>query len=809
MPETIDAIGPIYAGGFEFIDSESSTGEIYKILFLPDRHNDKLQAAGKAPVYYWVPAAVRLARKGDTGDYKFHLIHFVGSMSEETHVGIDDKMETVGGVLSFTTTSDYPLEVLKRAQEKLIERCKKMDGSKYWKYNINVEPQFRIAPIVSNITAITNLSPGIDGTAPAESGEITRSVDEVPSSRRFSRPSHAKLPRTVSHDREFRAPSNLDAWAWRMQGQGPGSVTGGENAYSGLIGSLPSEIVWAGFHGSYSPIAVTQNLQLSVWSQELHLTITGDWNRIFDHFSAHAQGKIKWFNADIKTAFNNLRINGGIKVEIEIDGTRPKADEMEKEIDKRIDLISQKFIDEASKVIFQPAPSVPPAESKDKGGGIFSSIFSFGGGFTLKKRMDTTNLNLKYDEKRFYRYNQPTTISSTLEGFFNEIKKDPSNEKKYFTRLVIGDYRRKVTRIVKPVVNFPDPAKKWIGDPVAFLSAQIGYPNSKGEIQWTGHLFQSTDTEETTNWSLDFVQRRMEDVENPPEGWEPDKAYIKRKVHLTEPPDEFEYPYARVYVEMNEVDLDPEPNGSLHNDNILDVRADSFGVLAIGPISLDTYLEDNKQMVEVEFKALGQTHDRQERPVTRFVWKYDDQDESRYFKIFTGLKDYEPIFQYRVRFRVRGTMTTRSRCWQGPWIEGTGNGPLTIFVPFEDDPNSISCAIDRSEIDDSEVTSPVGAPEATVGRRRDRSFIYAGKGSVIAVKMPPPPVDEEEPATDSPTVSGYNITQKGVSAPPGTVNTSGKTKRSTVKYEEDRGQELELGIGFKPDNMMSKEKSTY
>jgi hypothetical protein len=58
-----DAVGPIFAGGFQSIKAGQ-----YELLYLPDLHNDLLQREGKAPVYYWMPGYVRLARMNvDTG----------------------------------------------------------------------------------------------------------------------------------------------------------------------------------------------------------------------------------------------------------------------------------------------------------------------------------------------------------------------------------------------------------------------------------------------------------------------------------------------------------------------------------------------------------------------------------------------------------------------------------------------------------------------------------------------------------------------------------------------------------------------
>ena len=376
-----------------------------------------------------------------------------------------------------------------------------------------------------------------------------------------------------------------------------------------MIGPIPSEIVWAGFHGTYSPLFVTQNLVMPMWSQLMHVKITGSWERIFQHFSAHVNARYLWFSADIKAEFNKLRVNGDIKVEVDIDGTMPGAQEMEKMINQRIDMIVQQFTEQAKKAIFDPpAPQVEPAQASSSGGGLFGALFGGGAGLALKFRRDETQLNLKYEETRYFRYNQPHTISSSLEGFYNEIKNDPNAEKKYFQRLVLGEINRKIFRIVKPVVNWPDKARNWAGEPVAFVSAQVGYPDSRGSIVWKPTTFQKSDSPETTFRPV-WIQWRKGEVSNPPASWEPDETYMKRKIHLLEPPTESEFPFFHIDVEQNVIDLDPGTKGTLTNDNIVEARADSAGTLDVGPIALSVELQSTAEIVEVELRAKGRRAD--------------------------------------------------------------------------------------------------------------------------------------------------------------------------------------------------------
>ena len=69
----VQAMGPTYAGGTQPVVNGG-----YSVLYLPDVNNAELQAAGEAPVFYYIPNIVRMARKNgpDSGDYLFNCIRF-------------------------------------------------------------------------------------------------------------------------------------------------------------------------------------------------------------------------------------------------------------------------------------------------------------------------------------------------------------------------------------------------------------------------------------------------------------------------------------------------------------------------------------------------------------------------------------------------------------------------------------------------------------------------------------------------------------------------------------------------------------
>jgi len=760
----ISAAGPIFAAGFvPFSDSG------WELLFLPDIHNDELQRAGKPPVYHWLPNTVRLAER-ENGDFKFSFIHFEGVRSNSTNVGVSgDDNEVAGGLLGFSTTAAPPAKVLDAIQGQLLNAFKGKDD-KYWGWRSPIAPQFRPAPIVANFTTITNLSPNADGSvpAPAASGGAApagpgtppkKGVISLPRAIRVAPTPQTpglvapivSMPRTYVRSRAMRG-SNLDQWYCNLQGQGDGSVTPfAENAYSGLVGSMPAALIWASFHGGTGGISVWQKMKIRVWSPAVHIHIHGDWDRIQAHLSAAFHYGAGFYSGDVQAQFNYMRQSGDIEVVVEVDTSLPNADKLQEAMDKRSDLVFQKFMDAAQKVIFEPAPfQEKPAEAS-------GGFLGFGGGAALKLRVDMTHLTLDYDETREMAYLQDFPISGQLDGLYDVIKNNPEQEKKYFTTLYLGDWERKVSRIIKPVVNWPDAAKQWVGEPVAFLSAQIGYPNTDGVLQWDGHIFQSADGA-NTQWNTQTEMKAAGDVTNPPSGWTPDKTFLKRQIHFLEAQNSLSNPYAITQVEQQVVDLDPGDNGRLVSDINLEVRVDAAGTLAVGPITLDVDLDSPKQVVEVTFQALGKRVDGSgtDHDPVKFLWAFTDQTQPRYWMLFTGDPNFVAKYKYQVHVIVKGSLLTKGMEWFGPWIETIASGPVMISVPTPDDEGVTKRAVPpfvTASTRPTELPPPTKRPIAAVPPPTKRPAVAAAGSS----KIPPPTRTRDLPAATYRDVSGWPI----------------------------------------------------
>ncbi|MHA6509603.1 hypothetical protein [Tessaracoccus sp. Y1736] len=661
----VQAMGPTYAGGTQPITKDG-----YDVLYLPDVNNHELIAQGEAPVFYYVPNRIRMARKDgpDKGDYLFNLVRFSGTGGEGVIGGGGD---VAGGIMTFSVTGALPEQTRRQAEADITAKMSTSTDAFWGIKNARKPPMFRPAVIAQTITSVSNMSPTPTGFPTADQptrGGRTRGFRTV------GMPGNRALTRDPEPGATPARDNNLDPWYCMMQGQGSGSIDPtGTHAFSGLLGVYPANIAWAAFHGTASPLIVIQNYKLKVWSPVCTIKIDGNWDSVFTHFSAAASGRYLWAKVDAQAEFNNMRKSGAIKVDVKVDTTLPGADEIARKMDERSDLVFNKFMEMAQKTIFeQPQPKVDAAQASS--GGSFWS--PWGVGLSLKYRRDESHLDLHYEETRQFAYLQDHTISSSLAGMGDEIKGDPEAERKYFLTVYLDDWPQRLARVVRPVAS-------WEDKTVQFMSVQIGYPNTGGELNWQGHSFSGADGNDPT-WKFQTAKKVAGDVNNPPSGWTPDLTYVKRKVHLAEPPSEALDPFHRVQIERNVIDLDPEPNGTLLNDTTLEVRADNAGRVAVGPIGLGVMLEDRSQTVEVVLEATDADYKPIGLAPVRFRWGFEDVDEDRSWTIFSGDPQLLPYYRYQVTATVKGTLFRKGQTWTGPWVTANGNGPLIVEVPAPD-----------------------------------------------------------------------------------------------------------------------------
>jgi hypothetical protein len=217
-----------------------------------------------------------------------------------------------------------------------------------------------------------------------------------------------------------------------------------------------------------------------------------------------------------------------------------------------------------------------------------------------------------------------------------------------------------------------------------------GTPGSSNPSASPSAFITFADGSTSSVWFARMTQKLAIDVTNPPQGWTPDKMYVKRSIIFKPALPDTESPYLRQRVEVSKIDLDAGENGTLTNDLAQPVKADHTGTLNVGPILLGGHLSGN-WTVDVALKPTGTRLDGTSRDgdVVTFSYSATDQTTPRYWTIYTGQPGYAPDFSYQVTVNRNadiGDAAPPNDGWTGPWVETAGNGPHTLLVPRVGEP---------------------------------------------------------------------------------------------------------------------------
>lgn len=108
----------------------------------------------------------------------------------------------------------------------------------------------------------------------------------------------------------------------------------------------------------------------------------------------------------------------------------------------------------------------------------------------------------------------------------------------------------------------------------------------------------------------------------------------------------------------------------------------------IGPIGIDVVLSDPSQLVRVEFKTVGAGQD--EGPRVSFAWSQHNYDQPCFWPVEAGPDGGLPRYRYQVSALVEGGPLLPGLMWSGPWLEGSGSGPLMLHVPRADETSVVT-----------------------------------------------------------------------------------------------------------------------
>lgn len=628
-------IGPYYGPNRILIVQDDEDGNTYQLQIFADLFNEQLRKDDKPLQFYYLPDSPRMA-KNDNGDYMFHFTKFEGILTADDNIATagPGQVEVAGGVVAFTTTLKIPDSVIQNTIDQIKQEIKtnnQYNQDKLFMLGDNTSQQVNlgVVPIVDNDVTVSNLSP-----------------------------ENIADPQTQRPD---------NPWEWKMEGEGKGTINPvGNNAFTAMLGQYPAQIIEQAFHGASSPVFVHNSLKHKFYTGSFMASVHGEWSAIFNHFSADLKGSYFFVKGDIQAAFNSAVKDGVITKSITID-TEVLTPEREKIYEAQVDKVFEKFMDAAQKSILDIQPAkIENAKATDPG--------PVGVSFALKLQHDENHLTLDFNETIDETYIRGNTISAHLMGFYEKFQDNPDAMKKYFDTVHLDEGFRKIHVIASARAYWPN-AQGVGGDPIDKLVLQVGYPDSKGTITYkdSGLFMPNVSAPKSTTmtpaiWTagnkdmvviFDFT--RQDNL--PPESQ--NIIYIKRQVRFKVSPS--------VEIPNQTVNFDEEKT----TNHSIEVKADAPGRLTVGPVQLDTTL-NNRVVAMVTFKKNNRNPE-----TMRFT--ADNQDSLKfpqYFEAWTLDPKDALNWTYQVTmFMESAHAGIPSITYTGDEIPMAGSMPLVAKVP--------------------------------------------------------------------------------------------------------------------------------
>jgi hypothetical protein len=454
-------------------------------------------------------------------------------------------------------------------------------------------------------------------------------------------------------------------WLWKMQGEGKGTINPvGNNAYTAMVGQYPAQILEQAFQGVSSPVFVHNALKHKFYTGSFKASVHGEWSAIFNHFSADLKAKFWIVEGDVQAAFNSAVKAGVITKSITIDN-EILTPEREKMYEAQVDKVFDKFMDAAQKSILDVQPAkIENAKAADiKGVGV---------SFALKFQHDENHLTLDFNETIDETYIKDNTISAHLMGFYDELKKDKKSIDKYFDTVHLAEGFRKIHVIASARAFWPD-AKGEGGDPIEQLILEVGYPDSTGAIVYknSGLFMDNAMAAKSTTltpavWTKDDKDRILIfDFERQSNLKKEDQnvIYVKRQVRFQ----------IRSSVEVPDRTIKfPEEKTTEHS---IEVKADALGKLIVGPVQLDTKLDDRTKAL-VTFKKVNRNPE-----TIRFTM--DNISEPQFFEAWTLKPEDALQWTYQVTMLIESKNPgVPAITYKGEEKTMAGSMPLIVEVPF-------------------------------------------------------------------------------------------------------------------------------
>lgn len=617
MPDGIGAEGPMWLTSGELtVLTEDEHGKEYSIQWYPDKNNDSLDTK----VYYYQLDQPRLATDPD-GDYKFHLTKFQAALDEEGQSDREGQAAVGGGYLTLSTTLQPPEDVLADAKEELRDRVESRNVRSpllRWASS-DQEVSFRSMPLVENKTRIDAVS--------ASERDLTE------------------------EDEEKLESEDPPRWGWDLQGEEGTLNPLAESSFSAMLGRYPATLIDGSARSGTSNLVVRNDVKHPVHVPVEKIKIHGNWESIYDHFSAAFSTNRLLDSIEISGELEKMEQNGVITVEITHNEAHVDSDSINK-WEEHADEIVERFMTQAEDTIFdREEPDTESAEAS----GFFGSTFS------LKATRDEATMDLRYEREINRIVEKTNYLDSSIQGLFDELQEDETAEERYFSDVYLDEDFGTIDVIAASRANWDDPIER--------MRVSIGYPEENGVIDWRARArYQhseggemSTDSKPAV-WREDLADRlyhwafnQHDDIE----GREPEEIDVKK--YISYQPDN------RVFVDEIEEEWRT-------TDPFLEISAEAAGRFEAGPMTLGTRINHDNYTILVTFRN-GDTQER-------FEFTSDNQDEDRYWRLWYPSEEEIPSYEYKVECVVQSQQIGRSAIrWESDWKKRDGGGELMIEVP--------------------------------------------------------------------------------------------------------------------------------
>ncbi len=624
--------GPVWVGqAAVHVKVKDEDGTDYSVTWLPDRNNDLLRAAGKPMHFYYLPNEPRLDRDED-GHYKFHLQKFSGVMDPTKSIGEDGFSELTGGCLTFTSTLGIPGPVLDQAFEELKQEMSRRGESDAFFGRAGGDPEPNKGPIAltANRTVLHEITTGGNGEAGSGGGP--------------------------------------GEWSFEVQGAGDGTLNlHASNAFTVMLGNRPVQMLLGAAKSGNSQVTLENHVRYAIWTMVTKIEITAEWEHVYEHFSMNIKGKTFLADVDYQKIVDEMVSDGVITVKVSFGAGMVDAKQQEV-YEKAADTIADEFMKTMEEHLLQAA-KVTKEEAAEAETSTTPWFWFRGGGFAMKDREDITKGSRTYTKEINKQVERPDVLSSQMEGLFDELKNDESAEDRYFSEVFFEEGFKKIHVVASANANWPA-GDGQAGDPIHRLKLQVGYPDSRGNLNWksaarfkeNGASPAFSEQADMVSWTPDTRDRLyvFDFTKHDDLGEDADKIHLREVVSFIEGP----------HVAANEIAAT-----DVTDVHTVEVRAETAGELEVGPIGIDMPInsEQIKVLVTVKTERFG---------AETFEFNNENADVPKRYRVwYAAPEDVEP-YQYKTEVIIEGKrFGQRALRWESDWTEREVGGQLEVEIP--------------------------------------------------------------------------------------------------------------------------------